>query len=241
MRINPWAKDRAGFFYLGFALVGLVVASLGFGITYTLPLVRRTFSAPWFVHLHGASAFGWIVLLIVQSQLVRARRAPLHKRMGWVGLPLALLVWLSGITTAFWAAQRDISEQGSAATSSLAGTVTGLTLYLLLVIAGVAARHRPDWHKRLIMLATIQVLWPAFFRLRHLAPAVPHPDVSFALILAYSPILVAAIRDHWRYGKIHPVWLFLGPALVIEQSLEFAFFDQGPLRSFGRWIYAIFI
>jgi hypothetical protein len=33
--------------------------------------------------------------------------------------------------------------------------------------------------------------------------------------------------------------LFVGPALVIEQSLEFAFFDQGPLRSFGRWVYAL--
>lgn len=236
--VNSWARDRATPFYLGFALVGLVVIALGFSVTYVLPMARRTFSAPWFVHLHGAAALGWIFLLIAQAKLVRWRRTPMHRRVGQLALPLALLVWASGIATAVWAAHRDLPEQGTAATSSLAGAVSGLTLYLLLVIAAVATRHRPDWHKRLVILATIQVLWPAFFRLRHLFPAVPHPDVWFALVMAYSPILIAALRDRRRYGRIHPVWLFVGPALVIEQSVEFAFFDQGLLRLIGQWIYA---
>jgi hypothetical protein len=117
--------------------------------------------------------------------------------------------------------------------------VSGLSLYLLLVIAAVAARRRADWHKRLVMLATIQVLWPAFFRLRHLLPAVPNPDIWFALVLAYLPIAVAALRDRRRCGKIHPVWLFVAPALIVEQSVEFALFDQGPMRRFGQWVYAL--
>lgn len=236
---NPWARDRATLFYLGFGFVGLLVVALGFGVTYVLPMVRHTFSAPWFVHLHGASALAWVLLFISQAAVVRWRRTPLHRRLGRLSLPLAMLVWASGIATAVWAAQRDLHEQGTAATSSLAGTFSGLTLYLALVIAAVATRRRPDWHKRLVMLATIQVLWPAFFRLRHLLPAVPYPDISFALVLAYSPILVAALRDYSRCGKVHPVWLFVAPALVIEQSLEFAFFDRGPLRLFGQWIYAV--
>lgn len=236
---NPWARDRATLFYLGFGLVGLLVVALGFGVTYVVPMARRTFSAPWFVHFHGASALAWILLLIVQAKLVRWRVTPLHRRLGRIALPLALVVWASGIATAVWAAQRDLPELGTAATSSLGGSVSGLSLYLLLVIAAVAARRRPDWHKRLIMLATIQVLWPAFFRLRHLLPAVPNPDIWFALVLAYLPIAIAAIRDYWRYGKIHPIWLYVGPALVIEQSIEFALFDQGALRRFGQWVYAI--
>lgn len=236
---NPWARDRATIFYLGFGLAGLVVIALGFGVTYVLPMARRTFAAPWFVHLHGASALAWILSFISQTVLVRSRRTPWHRRLGQVALPLALLVWASGIATAAWAAQRDLAAQGTAATSALAGTVTGLSLYLLLVIAAIATRRRPDWHKRLVMLATIQVLWPAFFRLRHLLPAVPYPDISFALVMAYSPIVIAGLRDQWLYGKIHPVWLFLGPALVLEQSVEFAFFDQGPLRLFGQWVYRL--
>jgi hypothetical protein len=104
--------------------------------------------------------------------------------------------------------------------------------------AGFALRRRPDWHKRLIVLATIQVLWPAFFRFRHLLPMVPRPEISFALVLAYSPILVAALRDKLRYGRIHPVWLFVAPALVLEQSLEVAIFDIPPWRRAGQALYA---
>lgn len=141
--------------------------------------------------------------------------------------------------TSAWAARRDLPELGTAATSSLEGTAIGLSLYLLLVVAAVAMRRRPDWHKRLIILATIQLLWPAFFRLRHLLPIVPQPEIWLALVLAYSPVLVAAQRDRWRYGKIHPVWLFVAPALVLEQGIEFAFFDQGALRHFGQWLYAL--
>ena len=235
---NPWARDRATLFYLGFGLVGLAVVAIGFGVTYALPMARRTFSAPWFVHLHGATALGWIVLLLLQSQLVRTIRTPLHRRLGQAALPIAIAIWGSGIATAMWAARRDLPEQGTAATSSLAGTATGLTFYLLLVVAAIATRRRPDWHKRLVMLASIQLLWPAFFRLRHVLPAVPTPEITLALLLAYTPVLVAALRDQWRYGKVHPVWLFVAPVLIIEQSLEVAVFDQGIQQHFGQWLYA---
>lgn len=234
---NPWARDRATHFYLGYAFFGLVVIGFGFGITYVAPMIRRSFSAPWFVHLHGAFALGWVLLLIAQAQLVRGRRTPLHRRLGVVAIPLAVLIWLSGVATAVWAAERDFSPQGSAATSSLAGTFSGLMVYLLLVMAAVALRRRPDWHKRLIVLATIQLLWPAFFRLRHWMPSIPNPDVWFAFVMAYSPIVIAAVRDRVRWGRIHPVWLFWGPAVVLEQSIEFMLFDRGPMRALGAWLY----
>lgn len=236
---NPWARDRATLFYIGFGILGLLVVALGFGTTYILPMARRSFSAPWFVHFHGASALSWILLFVGQATLVRRSRTALHRRLGQAALPLALAVWASGIATAVWAAQRDLPAQGTAATSSLGGTVSGLSLYLVLVFAAFATRRKPDWHKRLAMLATIQLLWPAFFRLRHLLPAVPYPEISFAFVMTYAPILIAALRDRRRYGKIHPVWLFAGPALVIEQSIEFAFFDHGLQRDFGQWVYAL--
>ena len=236
---NPWARDRATLFYLGFGIFGFLVIAFGFGRTYAAPLARGAFSAPWFVHIHGASALAWVLLFISQAALIRGGNTPVHRRLGKAALPLAVLVWVSGIATAVWAAKRDLPEQGALATSALSGTVSGLSLFLILVVAAVATRKRPDWHKRLIMLATIQVLWPAFFRLRHWFPAVPNPEVWFALVLAYSPILLALLRDRSRCGKIHPVWLLVAPSLVLEQSLEVAFFNRGIQRAFGQWLYAL--
>ncbi len=236
---NPWAKDRATLFYLGFGIFGLVVVAFGFGVTYVLPMARRSFSAPWFVHLHGASALGWLLLVILQAQLVRGRRTPLHRRLGQVALPLALLVWASGLATAGWVAERDLPKGSTAAMAGAAGTFIGLTLFLLLAIGALVTRRRPDWHKRLVLLATIHVLWPAFSRLRHLLPAIPNPEIWLALVVPYFAIVVAAARDQWRYGKIHPVWLFIGPALVVEQSFELVVFERGLLSPVGEWLYSL--
>ncbi len=237
--VNAWALDRATYFYVGFGLFALAVAFTGFSTTYILPMARRSFYAPWFVHLHGAACLTWITLVIVQGTLVRARRTPLHRRLGQAALPVAVVLWSAGIATQLWATTRDLPKFGPVATSSLLGTVSGLSLYLALVIAALVLRRRPDWHKRLIILATIQVLWPAFFRFRHLLPMVPKPEISFALVLAYAPIVVAALRDKLRYGRVHPVWLFIGPALVLEQSLEVAIFDNPTWRRLGQALYAL--
>lgn len=234
---NLWVRDRATLFYIGFGLAGLGVVGFGFGVTYAAPMLRRTFSAPWYVHIHGASALSWLLLVILQALLVRKQRTPVHRRIGQAALPLAVIVWASGIATAVWAAKRDLVGIGTAATSALSGTATGLSLFVLLVAAAMATRRRADWHKRFVMLATIQLLWPAFFRLRHWFPTVPDPDIWFALVLAYSPILIAAGRDRWRYGAVHPVWLLVAPALVLGQVLEVIFFDQGVQRAFGQWLY----
>ena len=219
--------------------MGLLAIALGFGVTYAIPMSRGAYSAPWYVHLHGASALSWILLLLVQATLIRHSWTPSHRRLGKLALPIAAVVWTTGIATAGWAAARDLPLLGTPATSSLAGTVTGLSIFLVLAGAALVMRRRPDWHKRLALLATIQLLWPAFFRLRHLLPMVPKPEVTLALALAYSPILLAAVRDRWRYGRVHPVWLYVGTALILEQSLEVAFFDQGLQRDFGVWLYAM--
>ncbi len=236
---NPWATDRRQPFYPGIGLAGLVVIALGFGVTYGLPMARGTFAAPWFVHLHGASALTWVLLYIAQSVLVSTGRTSIHRRLGLSALPVAAAIWASGIATAIWAARRDLPEMGTIATSSVAGTLTGLSLFLIIVLAALALRRRPDWHKRLVTLATIHLLWPAFFRLRHLFPMIPNPEITLALVAAYAPILIAAFRDYRRFGAIHPVWLFVAPALFIEQSLEVAFFDQGPHRAFGAALFKL--
>lgn len=44
-----------------------------------------------------------------------------------------------------------------------------------LVAAGLINRRRPEVHKRLMLLATLLILWPAWFRFRHFFPGVPRP------------------------------------------------------------------
>jgi hypothetical protein len=221
------------------ALVGLGAVLVGFSTTYILPVARHGFHAPLIVHIHGALALGWILMFGAQSLLVRRGAVKLHRRLGLLAIPLALGVLISGVAVARWTVVRDLPTLGQSALSTLVGTFTSLMLFAGLVIWAIALRRRPDWHKRLILLATIVVWWPAWFRWRHLLPAVDRPDLVFGVLLADVAILVAAVRDWRRFGAVHPVWKFVAPLVFAEQVLETLVFDKGPWREIGRWLYAI--
>lgn len=236
---NAWTQDRARWFYLGFGIYCLAAVFVGFSTTYILPLSSGTFDGPVIVHLHGAVALGWVALFFVQTTLVRNNRSRVHRKLGYAGIPVAVGVLVTGVGTAIWATKRDLAASSFALTIPI-GTLTSLLIFTAFVVYAVAMRRRPDWHKRLMMLATVVVLWPAFFRFRHLVPWVPHPDIWLGLVLADLPILVAAARDRIIYGHVHPVWKIFGTLLIAEQSLEALFLFETPLwQDLGEAIYRL--
>lgn len=119
------------------------------------------------------------------------------------------------------------------------GNLTSFSIFTAFVVLGVAMRRRPDWYKRLMMLATVAVLWPAFFRFRHLVPWVRQPDIWLGVLLADLPILIAGVRDRLAYGHVHPVWaIFFGTLLIAEQALEtIVLFESDLWRDLGAGIY----
>lgn len=236
---NAWARDRARTFYLAFAIMAVAAVVIGFSTTYFIPGPRGTLGLPWVVHVHGWFAMAWVALLVAQVWLVRSGRSRLHRRVGQGALPIAFGIWASGIATGVWATRRDLPEMGEAAYANTSGTAISLTMFLLLVISAVAMRRRPDWHKRLVLLATVVVLWPAFFRFRHILPTMPRPDILLGLLLADSPILVAAIRDKLRFGQVHPAWKWVGTGVFVEQILESVAFETGLNRAPGAWLYTL--
>lgn len=236
---NAWARDRARDFYLAFAAMALSAVLIGFSTTYFLPAARGALGIPWVVHGHGWLAMGWIALLITQVLLVRTGRTRWHRRLGSLAVPLAIGIWASGLAVARWVVTRDMPEQGNFAFASMAGTAISLTMFVAVTVAALLLRRRPDWHKRLILLATIMLLWPAFFRFRHLLPFVPRPEITLALLLADFPILIAAIRDRVRFGRVHPAWKWVGSAVFAEQALELWAFESGITAGMGKWLYGL--
>ncbi len=220
------------------AVLALLVAFTGFAGTYFLPIARGSFNAPLIVHAHGVLLFGWLFLFLVQSLLIHRRDLRLHRRLGWAGGALALGVALSTIATGMWATQRDVAAGGGeTAISSLLGNCTAALMFLALVAAAIAWRRDGPAHKRLMLLATIAILWPAWFRFRHLFPFVPAPEISFALIAADSLFLVCIARDWLAERRIHPVFLWIGPAIIAEHTFETLMFDTPPWRAAAHAVF----
>jgi hypothetical protein len=144
-----WHRDRATAFYRRAAWLALTIALAGFFLTYSLPLARGTFDGPSIAHVHGALLFGWLGLVIVQTVLVRAPAT--HRKIGWLGLALALAVAVSTVVMGHNSATRAIERgDGPIALSGFMGSVTTPAIFLALVVTAIALRRRPQWHKRLI-------------------------------------------------------------------------------------------
>lgn len=225
-------------YFLVFSLIGLFAAFAGFAKTFFLPMAAGSFTAPVSIHIHGAFAFAWIILFVIQTSLIHAGKYNLHALLGITGVLIAIGVTLSLIPTGFFIVERALAKgEGQSAYSGMVGVITSGLLFLALVIAGLVNRKRSDYHKRYMLLATIVVLWPAWFRFRHFFPAVPRPDIWFALVLADSLILVAWVWEKIKYGRIHPVLKYAGIFIILEQTFEILAYDSANWRIVGKWIY----
>ncbi len=223
------------------ALIAALCAA-GFAKTYFLSLWRGTFAGNWVFHVHGALLFGWVALFVVQVALFRRGQVSVHRKLGVLALVLVPAVVASTFAVGVVTMRRDLAAGlGPVAISSLLGVATSMAWFAGLVMLGLLCRRQAAVHKRLLFLATIAVIWPAAFRLRHYFPSVPHPEIYFALVLPDALILVAMARDWFVARKIHPVYWIGGTALIVEQSIEVALFDGPVWRQLATALAAPFL
>ncbi|HEY0751705.1 MAG TPA: hypothetical protein VGD26_11155, partial [Chitinophagaceae bacterium] len=216
----------------------LFAVLVGFAKTFILPVSSGSFKAPFSVHVHGALAFSWVLLFFIQATLIRFRNYRLHIIVGSFGILIAIGTAVTMLPAGMFAVQKGIQGgEGDTAFSALLGTATSALMFLVLVFAAILNRNKPEVHKRLMLLATIIVLWPAWFRFRLYFPSVPRPDIWFGVVLADSFIILAWIRDKIRYGKIHPVLLYVGLLIILEHAIEIMLFDSVNWRILSKMVY----
>ncbi len=229
---------RHSWFFSIIGVVGLLAVAIGFSRTYAMPLARGTFVAPVVVHVHGALALAWVLLFVTQPLFVRWGQLRWHRRVGRAGLPLGVAVAVTMVPAGVFQVTRDVvAGGGPTAISSMLGVVTSGAMFVALIAAGIMDRRDRDAHARWMLLATLVVLWPAWFRFRHWFPSVPRPDVWFALVLADLWIIVAMARDRLTRGAVHPVLAWAGSAVILEQSFEVLAFDSPLWRSTAQSLY----
>lgn len=235
MTSGPERRTR---FYIVVALVVLGAAVVGFAKTFFWPLSHGRFHAPPVIFIHGALAFSWVSLFLIQPSLIRRGSYGIHTRLGAVGAAIAVALAATGVAVGIYSTKKDLAAGlGEPAISNLVGVCTSMAMFLGLVAAAVVLRARPETHKRLMLLASVLVVWPAWFRFRHYFPDVPRPEIVFALLPLVALILLAMLRDRMVVGRVHPAYLWAGSGVIGEQVAEVAFYDTAPWRAVAHAIY----
>jgi hypothetical protein len=221
MAMNPGiqttGKDRR--MYIWFAVVMPVIVLAGFARSYYL---KGFFGFPalpsLLVHLHGIVMTSWVVLFVTQVTLVATGRTKTHQRLGMSGAVLAALIVIVGVLTAIAGAARGATP-GPPALQFLAVPLFDMLAFATLVgTALYFRRRRLDIHKRLMLLAAVNLLAPAIARIPLHFIETGGPLAFFGLT---DLCLLACLGfDTIKNRRLHPAFLWGTLLIIASQPLR---------------------
>jgi hypothetical protein len=230
-------------FYIGMALTTAAIAITGFAPALLDPAGRKA-PLTWAVAAHGALFGTWFVLFIAQATLVQAGRLAVHRRLGYAGAVLAVLMIVTAYPTMIATARRgfdlsgDLNNSPGGVRGMLVFQLGDLVSFALLVAAAVWQRHRPAVHKRLMVLATVGGLMPA--AVTHLighSPALRQIEAPIILVPLIILYFAPAVRDRWSTGRMHPVSLWVAVGLLVRDIVLGGLIGPSTAwREFTDWL-----
>jgi hypothetical protein len=245
---RPRARAARSKIYVGLALMIAAIVLVGFSRSF-----YGTFFAdaahPWIIHVHAAVYAGWLALLIAQTVLAARGDIATHRRVGNFGIAYGALVWILGLIvsiampvfnvhTGLWPMERG--EQ------FLAIPLGDMALFGGFFGAAIAYRRKPEIHKRLVILASVAVMFAAvgraFTNVGILLgdPSAPLGGQPARLLIWYSPVLVAMAHDLVTRRRIHPVY-WIGVVAMAVAFLRLPYSQTEHWHQIARTILAPFI
>ena len=111
--------------------------------------------------------------------------------------------------------------------------LTDMLVFPLFVAAAMWNRHRPETHKRLMLLATLSLLAAAVARLPT-ALAAAGPLFYFGVVDLL--ILAGVVYDLVTRRKVHPVYVWGGLALLASQVVRVALSGTSAWLTVATWL-----
>jgi hypothetical protein len=222
---SPLQRERAFFFYMALSVLATVLAGFGFFAA----IGASTVHSPWWVHLHALSMMTWVALYVTQNWLVWRGNVAAHRKLG--ALAAAWSVWIVGLGFVITAADVRAGRVPPFFTPNYFLMMDWLNMVAFagLVIAALRLRNRADWHKRLMLGATIQLITVAWGRLTLPFIFDQRGLWLVMLILLFGYFGTAMLYDKRTRGSVHPAYLWGAGALVAWVSASFALAGLPPV------------
>jgi hypothetical protein len=234
-QVRPLSDRR---FFTWMSVVMAAVAFAGFARTYYLAGLNESPRLTPIVHLHGALATAWILLLIVQTRLIAYGRRDIHKLLGFAGMAIGAAVVAVGLYVAIHS-ERRVHTPATADTLAdpyvfLVMPFFSVGLFALFATLGVLNRQRSEAHKRYMMLATTSMIVPAMARIVSQTTHGAVPGVVGAMVLINVFLIAMVVYDFYTRGKLHPVTLWGAGFTLISEPLRFWIGYSAPFQAFAR-------
>jgi len=212
------------YFYLAMSLLVLVPIAYGFSFTVGKNLIHPSPPRPRLLYLHAAVFTGWLAFFIMQTALVATRHVKWHRRAGWFGVALGVAIVTVGVSTAVTMGRFDSAVlHATDAEATLIIPLFDMTCFSFAFGLAIVWRRRPEWHRRLMVIATCALTAAGFGRF---------PEWLLPPVFFYGGvdalILVGVARDLIVDRRVHPVYRVALPALIAGQAIVTYTALRGP-------------
>src|SRR3954471_1666319 len=200
-------------FYLVMSLAMAAVIIAGFSRTVPDDFTAGT-KFPLLLAVHVPVFLLWILLFVPHPAIVARGSLKLHRRIGWIGAGLAAAMVVIGLAATFYAVHSNAMPSFFPPSLFLVMNTIGIAVFGGLVTAGVMQRKKAEWHKRLMLCATISILGPGVGRLLPMESfGRAAPLVMFAVILMFG--LAGPIYDVIIRLRVHPAYIWGVSTIVV--------------------------
>jgi len=217
-----------------FALAALVLLLLAFPAFWP-DYFARLRGMDGYTHLHAATGFLWLLLLIGQPLAIRAGNRVLHRRVGLASPWLAMAFALSGILlshskVAAMDAER-FATHGFGAYLAIATSLQFSVAYLL----GWYHRRFTPLHARFMAATGLLLIDPVLARLLYFYfPALPHDGLYQGLSYLITDALWLLLLVSAPRGGQARIWL--GGFLLFMLLMQVGWFVHAPGETWLRWV-----
>jgi hypothetical protein len=156
----------------------------------------------------------WVVFFIAQSALVRARKVSVHRLLGWFGAGLAAVMVVLGCTIAVVMTRFDsVVLHQKDVDAFLSIPFEDMMVFGSCVALAIYWRKKPEFHRRLVFIATCQLMDAAIARFDFMF------DHNLFYLALDCLIALGMVRDWVVDKRVHKVYLYALPSLIVVQSL----------------------
>ena len=221
-------------FYLVMSLV--MAATIVAGFSQTVP---DDFTAhpglPLLLHVHGAVFTLWVMLIVAQPALIAQGSIQRHRQLGMVGAGLASAMVIMGLAATLFAIRYHRVPSFFPVGVFLVMNSVGILTFAGLVTAAVLLRRKADWHKRLMICATVSILGPGLGRFLPMDSfGAFAPLVMFGVIILYA--LAGPAHDLITIRRVHPAYLWGAAAILIGDLAIAPLAFAPPTTAFIHWL-----
>ena len=199
------------------ALLIAAVVVYGFGRRMDQRLIHPAIPRPFVLYIHAAVFSAWVLFLVGQTVLVRTHNVRLHRRIGVFGAVFGAVVAVLGIWTAIaMSSFNTVVLHRNDAALALLRSFYDIAAFVILFALAVYLRKKPEFHRRLTLVAVWALTDPAFSRFPdlpiHLGAYQDYGCLNLLLVLG-------AARDLVVNRSVHRVYLYVLPAFVVCQVI----------------------